>query len=56
MGYVSFPGLVVARPGYYRLRISLLKVSDVGVERQGTTTVGTVDSSVVKVIGGCGYE
>lgn len=52
VGYVSFPDLRIERPGFFKLRVSLLRLADVGSERQETTTVSVVESAHIKVVSG----
>lgn len=48
IGYVSFPNLTVERPGTYRIRITLLKMADVGYGDE-TETLLSVDSNAFRV-------
>jgi len=51
LGYVSFPGLTVRRPGTYRLRTTLLGLPEVDSTTGETTDITAVDSEIFRVEG-----
>jgi len=49
LGYFSFPDIEVAEAGTYRLRVSLIQLSDVKSKSSNTMTLTCVDSNAFHV-------